>query len=134
MTGCGAANNQASQATSFNLGESQIASFNLSNWYPSCVTGSGCWHDFVNDAGSWSVQFQFSYDSGDYAAKTNGSIAFICNNGISSSQQIPSEIIPGWKSEWIRNPCPGKLTKITTRAGLNGTWGTGTLSLWQKVL
>ncbi len=109
----------------------KLAEFHMVNWYPTCVTGS-CWHDLRFDEGAWGLQYQVSYDSGDYGAKTEGKLVFVCKDGRSVDQEIPTGIAPGWKSAWISNPCPGKLTKITMRAGLDGTWGTGTLSYWRK--
>lgn len=128
---CGAPQ-ETSHTNSSPIQPKKVAEFTMANWYPSCVTGGGCWHDFKNDEGSWGPLFQVSYDAGDYNARTNGTLIFVCNNGRTANQNIDVSIAPGWKSTWFSNPCPGKLTKITMRAGLDGTWGTGTLSYWQK--
>jgi hypothetical protein len=133
LVSCGAPQ-ELSETNASPIAPKKIAEFQMANWYPACVAGSGCWHDFKNDEGSWSLQFQVSYDQGDYNAKTNGALIFVCNNGRTANQNIDSSIAPGWKSAWFTNPCPGKLTKITMRAGLDGTWGAGTLTYWQKWL
>jgi hypothetical protein len=130
LIGCGAAE-ESSSVASQPLQPVKVASFTLSSWYPSCA-GGGCWLDFKNDEGSWALKYQVSYESGDYAAKTTGKFLVTCKDGRTVTEQIPTNIQVGWTSPWYVNPCPGKLVKMTMKAGLDGTWGEGKLSYWQK--
>lgn len=132
LAGCGAPQPDMSEVE-FEVGLRKIAEFPLTNWYPNCVLGSNCWHDYERFEGERGFFFQAVYENGDYGAKTGGKLVFACKNGRDVIQQIPGKIEPGWKSEWIANPCQGPVRKITMRAGMDGTWGSGTLSYFSKL-
>jgi hypothetical protein len=108
-----------------------VGTFNMVHWHPTCIFGGACWHDHINQSGMTGRAYLIRYDSGDYAAKTNGELTFVCRSGARTVVRIPGEISVGWQTEWINNPCPGELIKITTKAGLNGTWGRGVLAYYE---
>ena len=110
----------------------KIAEFEMKPWYPLCTaTGAGCWHNHKEYRANLTGSYSFVVESGDYGIRTAGRLYLVCTNGARKSFPIPRKLPMGFESPIVANPCKHSIRKISFRAGMNGTWGSATVSIWE---
>lgn len=110
--------------------EQKIADFDLEPWYFYCYVGSGCWHDYSEWDGIELKHFKLKVEGGDYGVRTNRQVTFFCNNNEVFHLRIKRTLSVGESTPWLKNPCLTFPKKITSKVGLNGTWGNATIGYY----
>lgn len=111
--------------------EKKLAEFDLEPYFPFCLIGSSCWHDYMDWGGIEFDYFKLKVEKSTYGVRTDKEVIFYCEEQVVKIR-IKQHLKDGESSQWIKNPCFDYPRKITSKVGISNPNGTGRIGYYVR--